>query len=32
MALLTDAQRAFFNSPREAFGPEDIYRNELPET
>ena len=31
MARLTDAQRTFFNSPWEAFGPEDNYRNELPE-
>ena len=32
MARLTDAQRAFFNSAWEAFGPEDNFRNELPET
>ncbi len=31
MARLTPAQRAFFNSPWEAFGPEDNFRNELPE-
>ena len=31
MARLTDAQRAFFNSAWEAFGPEDNFRNELPE-
>ncbi len=31
MATLTDAQRAFFNTAWEAFGPEDNFRNELPE-
>ena len=32
MAKLTDAQRAFFNTAWEAFGPQDNFRNELPET
>ena len=32
MARLSETQRAFFNTAWEAFGPEDNFRNELPET